>query len=198
MLQLWRDSWGRGDMPFIYALLAPYHHGDANGRWRPHFVEAQMRMASMTSNAWYVCTETIGNEVTVHPSQKKEVADMMELTALQNVYGIPTGISIEPARLKDLALEEDGTVKVWLTNIWSNLGSISSREVVGFELAGEDREFHLAKAEIDWDGETIIVRCPEVAKPVAVRYGFRNWMGANLAKSSGIPVPPFRSDDWEY
>lgn len=198
MLQLWRDSWGRGDMPFIYVLLAPYDHGDANGRWRPHFVEAQMRMASMTSNAWYVCTETIGNKVTVHPSQKKEVADMMELTALQNVYGIPTGISIEPARLKEWNVEEDGTVKVRLTNVWSNLGSISSRDVVGFELAGEDREFHLAKAEIDWDGETIIVRCPEVAKPVAVRYGFRNWMGANLAKSSGIPVPPFRSDDWEY
>jgi len=198
MLQLWRDSWGRGDMPFIYVLLAPYDHGDANGRWRPHFVEAQMRMASMTSNAWYVCTETLGNKVTVHPSQKKEVADMMELTALQNVYGIPTGISIEPARLKEWNVEEDGTVKVRLTNVWSNLGSISSRDVVGFELAGEDREFHLAKAEIDWDGETIIVRCPEVSKPVAVRYGFRNWMGANLAKSSGIPVPPFRSDDWEY
>ena len=198
MLQLWRDSWGRGDMPFIYALLAPYGHGDIDGRWRPHFVEAQMRMASMTSNAWYVCTETLGNKVTVHPSKKREVADMMELTALQNVYGIPTGVSIEPARLKEWNVEEDGSVKVRLSNIWSNLGSMSSRDVVGFELAGEDREFHLAKAEIDWDGETIIVRCPEVAKPVAVRYGFRNWMGANLAKSSGIPVPPFRSDDWEY
>jgi sialate O-acetylesterase len=198
MLQLWRDSWGRGDMPFIYALLAPYHHGDSDGRWRPFFVEAQMRMASETTNAWYVCTETLGDPVTIHPPYKREVADMMELTALQNVYGIPTGISIEPARLKEWNVEEDGTVKVRLTNVWSNLGSISSRDVVGFELAGEDREFHLAKAEIDWDGETIIVRCPEVSKPVAVRYGFRNWMGANLAKSSGIPVPPFRSDDWEY
>ena len=198
MLKLWRDSWGRGDMPFIYVLLAPYDHGDADGRWRPHFVEAQMRMASETTNAWYVCTETLGNKVTVHPSKKKEVADMMELTALQNVYGIPTGLSIEPARLKEWKAEDDGTVKVWLTNIWSNLGSISSREVVGFELAGEDREFHLAKAEIDWDGQTILVRCPEVPKPVAVRYGFRNWMGANLQKSSGIPVPPFRSDDYEY
>ena len=198
MLRLWRDSWGRGDMPFIYALLAPYHHGDSDGRWRPFFVEAQMRMASETANAWYVCTETLGDPVTIHPPYKREVADMMELTALQNVYGIPTGISIEPALLKDLALEEDGTVKVWLTNVWSNLGSMTSREVVGFELAGEDREFHLAKAEIDWDGETIIVKCPEVPKPVAVRYAWRNWMGANLQKTSGIPVPPFRTDDWEY
>ena len=198
MLQLWRDSWGRGDMPFIYALLAPYHHGDSNGRWRPFFVEAQMRMASETTNAWYVCTETLGDPVTIHPPYKKEIADMMELTALQNVYGLPAGLSIEPALLKDLALEEDGTVKVWLTNVWSNLGSMTSRDIVGFELAGEDREFHLAKAEVDWDGQTIIVKCPEVPHPVAVRYGWRNWMGANLQKTSGIPVPPFRSDDWDY
>jgi sialate O-acetylesterase len=198
MLQLWRDAWGRGDMPFIYTLLAPYEHGDANGRWRPHFVETQMRMAGTVPAAWYVCTETLGNKVTVHPARKKEVADMMQLTALQNVYGIPVGMSIEPALLKEASFREDGTVKVTLTNVWGNLGSMSARDVTGFELAGEDRVFHLATAQVDWDGQTILVTCPEVAKPVAVRYGFRNWMGANLAKSSGIPVPPFRSDDWEY
>ena len=76
--------------------------------------------------------------------------------------------------------------------------SISARDIVGFELAGEDRQFHLAQAQVDWDGQTLIVKCPEVPHPVAVRYGWRNWMGANLQKSNGIPVPPFRSDDWEY
>lgn len=198
MLKLWRDEWGRGDLPFIYVLLAPYEHGDADGRWRPHFVEAQMRMASQVPNAWYVSTETLGSLTTIHPAKKKEVADMCELTALQNVYGLPVGISIDPSRLKEAIFEADGTVKVTLTNVWNDLGSISAREVVGFELAGEDRNFHLATATVDWSGNGITVTCPEVPHPVAVRYGFRNWMGANLAKSSGIPVPPFRSDNWEY
>ena len=83
-----------------------------------------------------------------------------------------------------------------LTHVWSNLQSISARDIVGFELAGEDRVFHLAEAEVDWDGGTIYVRCADVPKPVAVRYGFRNWMGANLEKTPGIPIPPFRTDDW--
>ncbi|MBO4525309.1 MAG: sialate O-acetylesterase, partial [Bacteroidales bacterium] len=61
---------------------------------------------------------------------------------------------------------------------------------------GEDRVFHLAEAEVDWDGQTIYVHCDAVPQPVAVRYSFRNWMGANLQTSYGIPVPPFRSDDW--
>ena len=67
MVKLWRDSWGRGDMPFIFALLAPYEHGDADGRWRPHFVEVQLRSLKTIPNSFAVSTETIGNKVTVHP-----------------------------------------------------------------------------------------------------------------------------------
>ena len=197
MVRSWRAAWGR-ELPFIYTLLAPHDHGDADGRWRPHFVETQLNTEKLVNNAWAICTETLGNKVTVHPSKKKEVADMMVLRALQSVYGIYPGVSMELPRLKNVVYEADGTVKVTLTEVWSNLGSISGRDVTGFELAGEDREFHLAEAQIDWDGQTLVVKCADVPHPVAVRYAFRNWMGANLAKSNGIPVPPFRTDDWEY
>ncbi len=196
MVRSWRAAWGR-ELPFIYTLLAPYEHGDADGRWRPHFVENQLNTEKLVDNAWAICTETLGNKVTVHPSKKKEVADMMVLRALQSVYGIYPGVSMELPKLKDVVYEADGTVKVTLTEVWSNLGSISGRDVTGFELAGEDRQFHLAQAQIDWDGQTIVVKCADVPHPIAVRYAFRNWMGANLAKSNGIPVPPFRSDDWD-
>ena len=197
MVKLWRYTWGRGDMPFIFTLLAPYEHGDADGRWRPHFVEVQMRSLKTIPNSFAVCTETLGNKVTVHPSQKKEVADMMVLRALQSVYGQNLNFDIELPEIQSVEYLEDGRVKVTLTHVWSNLQSISARDIVGFELAGEDHRFHLAKAEVDWDGQTILVQCPEVPSPVAVRYGFRNWMGANMQTSMGIPVPPFRSDDWD-
>ena len=197
MVQMWRKERGR-ELPFSFTLLAPHDHGDADGRWRPFFVENQLHTEEILSQSFAICTETLGNKVTVHPSQKKEVADMMVQRALQNVYGIYSGVSIELPRLQSVEYLEGGTAKVTLTQVWSNLMSISAREIVGFELAGEDRQFHLAKAEVDWDGNTILVSCPEVPKPVAVRYGWRNWMGANLQKSNGIPVPPFRSDDWEY
>ena len=196
MVELWRAEWGR-DLPFIFTLLAPYEHGDADGRWRPFFVENQLHTEEILPLSWAVCTETLGNKTTVHPSQKREVADMMVQRALQNVYGVNPGVSLELPRLKEVTYEADGTVKVTLTQVWSNLQRISAREVVGFELAGEDRQFHLAAAEVDWDGQTLLVRCPEVPHPVAVRYGWRNWMGANLQKSNGIPVPPFRTDDWQ-
>ena len=196
MVKLWRDAWGSGDMPFIFALLAPYEHGDRNARKRPRFVETQLRSLKTIPYSFAVSTETIGSLKTIHPAKKKEVGDMMALRALQSVYGQNVGFDIELPELQRVEYLEDGRVKVTLTHVWSNLQSISAREIVGFELAGEDRMFHLAEAEVDGDGGTIFVRCADVPHPVAVRYGFRNWMGANLQTSLGIPVPPFRTDDW--
>ena len=203
MVKLWREAWTvRGmpdmpeEMPFIFALLAPYEHGDMNGRKRPHFIESQLRSLKTIPNSFAVSTETLGDLGTIHPAKKKEVGDMMALRALQNVYGQELGFDIELPELQSVEYLEDGRAKVTLTHVWSNLQSISARDVVGFELAGEDRVFHLADAEVDWDGSTIYVKCADVPHPVAVRYAFRNWMGANLQTSMGIPVPPFRTDDW--
>ena len=200
MVKLWREAWAKGDMPvdmpFIFVLLAPYEHGDMNARKRPHFIESQLRSLKTIPESYAVCTETLGDLGTIHPAKKKEVGDMMALRALQSVYHRDLGFDIELPELKSVEYLEDGRAKVTLTHVWSNLQNITARSITGFELAGEDRVFHLADAEVDWDGSTIYVKCAEVPHPVAVRYAFRNWMGANLQTSMGIPVPPFRTDDW--
>ena len=201
MVKLWREAWAKSEMPidipFIFALLAPYEHGDMNARKRPHFLESQLRSLKTIPESWAVSTETLGDLGTIHPAKKKEVGDMMALRALQSVYHQNLGFDIELPELQSVEYLEDGRAKVTLTHVWSNLQSITARDIVGFELAGEDRVFHLAEAEVDWDGGTIYVKCPEVPHPVAVRYAFRNWMGANLQTSMGIPVPPFRTDNWD-
>ena len=97
---------------------------------------------------------------------------------------------------KSIEYLDDGCMKILFNNVWSNLQSIEDREIEGFELAGEDRLFHLAEAEVNWDGQTVYVKCDQVPHPVAVRYSYRNLMDTNLKTSYGIPVPPFRSDDW--
>ena len=197
MVKLWREAWANSDMPFIFALLAPYEHGDMNARKRPHFIESQLRSLKTIPESYAVCTETLGDLGTIHPAKKKEVGDMMALRALQSVYGQNLGFDIELPELKSVEYMEDGRAKVTLTHVWSNLQNITARGITGFELAGADRVFHLADAEVDWDGQTIYIKCADVPHPVAVRYAFRNWMGANLQTSMGIPVPPFRSDDWD-
>ena len=50
-------------------------------------------------------------------------------------------------------------------------------------------------AEVTIQGETVVVKSPDVPKPVAVRYGFTmNPANANLYNRDGIPASPFRTD----
>jgi sialate O-acetylesterase len=66
--------------------------------------------------------------------------------------------------------------------------------LTGFAVAGEDRKFHNAKAEIV--GDTVVVTCEAVAKPVAVRFGWAQHPVVNLFNKAGLPASPFRTDDW--
>jgi sialate O-acetylesterase len=68
-------------------------------------------------------------------------------------------------------------------------------KVNGFEIAGADRKFVLAEAEID--GETIVVHSEKVNQPVAVRYAWGMNPSCNLYNRAGLPASPFRTDDWE-
>lgn len=70
-------------------------------------------------------------------------------------------------------------------------------DLPGFELAGEDHVFYPATARISGDCRSIDVTSPQVPKPVAVRYGIRNWSEASLFNCFGLPASPFRSDNWE-
>ena len=196
MVKMWRNEWGNQDMPFIYALLAPYSYDDPDDRCRPQFVRTQMRALKTTPNAYAVCLETLGDGGTIHPAKKRDVADMMFMRAYTTVYGEFVGMPVDYPEPQTIDYLEDGRVRITFSNVWSNLMSKTAREIIGFELAGEDRAFHLAKAEVDHDGQTVFVKCDDVPNPVAVRYSFRNYMGANMQTSFGFPVPPFRTDDW--
>ena len=63
--------------------------------------------------------------------------------------------------------------------------------------AGEDGVFYPAKARVAEDGGKYIkvYKCPEVKRPVAVRYGMEYWCTPTLYNCYGIPASPFRSDN---
>jgi sialate O-acetylesterase len=56
--------------------------------------------------------------------------------------------------------------------------------------------FHWAKAYIK--NNMVIVYADDVKQPVAVRYAWANNPGAlDLYNKEGLPVSPFRTDDWK-
>ncbi len=70
-----------------------------------------------------------------------------------------------------------------------------SGEIEGFAIAGDDRKFVWANAQIA--GETVVVRSDAVREPAAVRYWWAANPKCNLVNAAGLPASPFRTDDWK-
>jgi len=67
---------------------------------------------------------------------------------------------------------------------------------VGFAICGEDKVWHPAKGKI-LRKDKVEVTGEAVAQPIAVRYAWADNPVCNLASNDGLPVTPFRTDDFE-
>jgi sialate O-acetylesterase len=90
---------------------------------------------------------------------------------------------------------KDDKVTVKFKDVGGGLRTVDAAEVQGFAIAGEDRKWVWATAEIVAPDQ-VAVSSKDVAKPVAVRYAWADNPVCNLYNQAGLPVTPFRSDDW--
>ena len=180
------------DAPFYFVQIAPYPYGNPNSWNSGYFYEAQANTLKTIPNSGMAVTADIGEYGTIHPSKKEPVGERLALLALQNDYGV-RGIEANAPTYK--SLEINGNKAIVKFNVGGHGLSPMGKVVDGFEVAGADKVFHPGKA-ILINGSTFEVTCDEVPEPVAVRYCFRNWGVGTVYNCSGIPLAPFRTDDW--
>jgi sialate O-acetylesterase len=88
----------------------------------------------------------------------------------------------------------DDRIKLKFKHTGSALIAKGGSKLKGFAIAGADRKFHWANAEIEND--SVVVSSEKVLKPVAVRYGWQANPDCNLYNSKNLPASPFRTDNW--
>jgi sialate O-acetylesterase len=64
-----------------------------------------------------------------------------------------------------------------------------------FLIAGNDQNF--LPADVKLEKDRIVVSNKQIPNPVAVRFSFSNTGMSNLFNKEGLPVTPFRTDDWQ-
>lgn len=188
-----RKKWGIGDFPFYYVQIAPFNYEGANGLSAAKLREAQTMNLKDIPNSGMVTTLDIGHPVFIHPLNKETVGSRLALWALGDAYGLK-GFSYKPAIYQSMEQIEN---KIYINFENAPRGLFPMwTQLKGFEIAGEDKVFRPAKAEIETKSCRLAVSSPDVAKPVAVRYAFKNYAEPSLFGLDGIPVPPFRTDNW--
>jgi sialate O-acetylesterase len=190
MITSWRAAFGQGDLPFYWVQLANYARNDDPTHQTWAFLrEAQTQTLSLPATGQAVAID-IGNPDDIHPANKQEVGRRLALIAKNRTYGIPGDFS-GPVFAR--AVREGSSLRVTFTYAETGL-TAAGKPLQSFEVAGADRQFHPAAASIE--GDSLLVRSPNVPSPEAVRYAWRNAPEANLYNGAGLPAAPFRSDGW--
>jgi len=58
-----------------------------------------------------------------------------------------------------------------------------------------DDSKQLKRANIEIEGDTLVLSNPEVSQPILARYAFDNYyIGEYLINDAGLPLGPFRTD----
>lgn len=212
MIESWRNEFKNPDLAFHFVQLAPFtavQPKPGESSWA-ELREAQTLTLKLKNTGMAVITD-FGNEYDIHPTPKRPVGERLALAARATTYGekiVFMGPLYQSVKFegKKAVLTFDhvggGLVSKEMVKTLVNAkggaawrvkeGSSDGAALVGFTVAGKDKVFHHAKAEIV--GSTVVVTSDAVAEPTAVRFGWANHPVCNLFNREGLPASPFRTD----
>jgi sialate O-acetylesterase len=187
MIADWRDRFERGDFPFYFVQLAPFSYGGDTGQ-AGDLRDAQRRALGMVPNSGMAVTMDIGNPGDIHPRNKVDVGHRLALWALAKDYGRHDLVFSGP--LYYGMRVEEGRVRLFFDHA-EGLATSDGQAPSCFTVAGPDRVFHPATAEIV--GQQVLVTSEAVPAPQFVRYGGGAADPPNVVNGAGLPMASFNT-----
>jgi sialate O-acetylesterase len=201
MIRNWRQDWGQGDFTFLAVQLAPWDRNKkrpleqitaepVESDWA-ELREAQGLVSQQLPKVGVAVITDVGDKDDIHPTKKEPVGERLALAARVIAYREKTA-GLSPVYKR--ARFSGARATVTFDRVGQGLEARGG-DLTGFAVAGPDHRFVWAKAEIKGRNQ-VVVSCPSVPEPVAVRYGWADYPVVNLFSKSGLPVSPFRTDDF--
>ncbi|MGN6354369.1 MAG: sialate O-acetylesterase [Parafilimonas sp.] len=193
MITDWRRQFNQGDLPFLIVQLPNLGKEPVrpeNSDWA-ELREAQAAALSLPNTGMAV-TIDVGEADNLHPHNKLAVGNRLAITALNIVYHTDS-IEVSP-HYKNMQVADDSIIITFDNNI---ICKDKHGYVRGFAIAGSDSVFHWAKAYIK-NESSVVVYSMNIQNPIAVRYLWSGQPGdIDLYNKNGLPVAPFRTDDFK-
>lgn len=198
MVKHWRDEIAIGDIPFYCVEIAPYEYGDPSEKGNaPLLREAQRKAVERIPNSGIICTNDLVKpyeRFNIHPADKAAAGKRLCDLVLNKTYD-KKQFPVESPRYKSHRFK-DGAAWVAINSPCD--GICRNYDIHGFEIAGPDKIFHPADSVwLHWQTNEMVISSKDVPQPVAVRYGWRDFLPGNLHAGNYLPLIPFRTDDWE-
>lgn len=206
----WRETFNDDALPFGIIDLSA---GGApqtleNFEWSmvdgaPYIREAQLKAFQTISNTGFVASHD--QQVNwYHPQKKVQLAERIARWAMSTQYGFD--VVWEPVLHEGTEIQVDKIIVTFNKKVKTS----DDRPITGFSIAGKDGRFYPASAKFvkmqNSNGQMVDDRtrievwndlCPE---PAEVRYAWARNPMVNLIDNGArmMPVPLFRTDNWDY
>jgi sialate O-acetylesterase len=190
MITSWRNAW-RLPLPFYFVQIAPFKYGVPYQGSLIREQQARIRHR-IPRTGMVVISDLVDDTADIHPKDKHDVGLRLAGWALAETYHRNTGMPyMSPAYA---SMEVKGDKIVVHCGLAPGGLVVKSGEVKEMVIAGEDEVFYPARVRIE--GSDLIVSAEAVKAPVAVRYEFDNAGIGNIFGKTGLPLAPFRTDEW--
>ena len=189
MLKSWRERAGR-EFPFYLVQIAPYRYDSE--RNTPALLREQQANFAKKENrtGMVVISDLVDNLNDIHPTLKKKVGVRLANLALGDYYGCLSE-GFETPVFSDISFEKSKAIIEF-----DNLKTLVKKnpKIDGLQIAGQDSIYHVALCEVK--EKKLIVWSEKVKKPAYVRYCFTDSYIPGLFNEAGLPVAPFRTDNF--
>ena len=186
----WRTLWGDDTLPFMVVQLPGFEKWMDNDRKNeyPIIRQCQQDTADTVANVHLCSISDAGEQIDIHPKNKKVVGERMALLARKYAYG--EDILADAPRMESVARKKN-----IVTITWNNAGDgivVKGDKVEGLHVfAGEEEKAYSFTVE----GNKLVLQMEQVEdEPLQVKFARTSWYQVNLYNSVGIPAIPFETD----
>ena len=214
LMKSWRKAFNDEELPFfvVQSSSTKTESWNTMGQARAWLREKQAKAVADDPFASLVVTTDLGEFEDKFPHQKDKIGMRLAMHAMK--LKRKSTIASSPY-MKKMAIKSY-KVTMEFENVGKGLApmevvmnkgvgktiaedkdaiKIDKDKIYGFTICGPDKVFHPADS-VKVSGKRVEIFSKNVRRPVAVRYGWENFVKANLFSKDGLPVTPFRTDDF--
>lgn len=186
----WRTLWGDDTLPFMVVQLPGFEKWMDNNRSNefPIIRQCQQAVVDTVKNTYLCSISDAGEQLDIHPKNKKVVGERLALLARKYAYG--EEILADAPRMESVTRKKNV-----ITITWKNAGDgivVKGNKVEGLHVfAGEEEKAYTFAIE----GNKLILNVEQAEEePLQVKFARTSWYQVNLYNSAGIPAIPFETN----
>ena len=189
LIENWRADF-RKNFPFYFVQIAPFDYGD---KGTSEYLREQQSVAAKTipNTGMVVISDLVDNIKDIHPKDKLNVGKRLANYALAETYKQTVNAYKSP-EFKSMQVEKN-KVRLNFDHVLTGL-KCTGKAPERFLIAGDDQKFIPATAKLE--GNTIVLYSKLVKTPIAVRFCFDDTTMPDVFSTEGLPLAPFRTDNW--